>query len=301
MSEAAVRPEILYIMGTARSGTTILEILLGNNPGHINVGEVTYIFTDGYVRDVACTCGRPTSACALWAEIRRRAGWTDDDVRALAALTRRTDWHTGLPAALLGRWRGDDFARYAAAECHVFSSVGALTNARVVVESSVYAPRALALARAWPGAMRILCITRDPVGILASFRKRDTEEQLPKRTLRAFLYYMFVLLELRVAMWRLRRPVLIITFEELMRDPDGTLARIERWSGLDLQESRRRVREGEALRPGHIVTGNRMRKQPRIVFRGAELLRDPSRATDLPAIAVMKLWRRLLGLAGGGG
>ena len=37
---------LLYIMGTGRSATTILEIILTNNPKITGVGEVTHIFRD---------------------------------------------------------------------------------------------------------------------------------------------------------------------------------------------------------------------------------------------------------------
>src|SRR5687767_4385545 len=50
-------PEILYVMGTGRSGTTILEVLLTNEEGITSTGEVKHIFRDAFVRDLQCACG----------------------------------------------------------------------------------------------------------------------------------------------------------------------------------------------------------------------------------------------------
>ena len=62
-------PRLIYVMGTARSGTTILEILLGNNPGIANLGEVSHIFAHGFIRNDDCACGHPARECPVWGEV----------------------------------------------------------------------------------------------------------------------------------------------------------------------------------------------------------------------------------------
>ena len=34
------RPKVIYIMGCGRSGTTILDIILGNHSGFLSLGEL---------------------------------------------------------------------------------------------------------------------------------------------------------------------------------------------------------------------------------------------------------------------
>jgi hypothetical protein len=289
-------PRVVYIMGMARSGTTILEILLGNCPGVTNVGELTHIFAHGFVKDVDCACGQPTSRCEFWAAVRRAAGWSDDDVRRLAADTHATDWHWGFPAALLGLQRGASWRAYRGGQLRLLEAIASVSGAQVIADSSVYAARALALRRILGDRIRVVCMTRDPAGLLLSFRKRHTEEQLPKSRRQVLAYYFLVLVALRLATWRLAGTVLHVRFRDLQADPDGTLARIESWAGLDLSEARRTVREGATLAPGHIVTGNRVRKQQHIVFRG-EPNPEVSSWGDRLAVGAMRAWRRVLGFA----
>ena len=62
-------PMIIYIMGTGRSGTTILEVLLGSQDKVVQAGEITHIFKDGIQRSIACACGSLAEKCPLWGSV----------------------------------------------------------------------------------------------------------------------------------------------------------------------------------------------------------------------------------------
>jgi len=289
-------PGLIYVMGTARSGTTILEILLGNCPGVINVGELTHIFAHGFVADAECACDRKTSACEFWSRVRGLCGWSDADVRRLAAVTHAVDWHTGLPATLLGLRRSAEWSDYRNAQVKLLSAVASVGGASVIADSSVYTARALALRRIFGSKVRVICMTREPAGLLRSFRKQHTAEQLPKTRRQVLAYYFLVLVAVRLASWRLGSALLRVRFEDLHEDPDGTLARIARFAAVDLSVARRKVRDGEPLTPGHIVTGNRVRREKRIVFR-REAMPEVSGWRDRLTVGLMRAWRFLLGFA----
>jgi len=294
----ALLPQLVYIMGTARSGSTILEILLGNSPGCLNVGELTHVLADGFVRGDPCSCGRPAGSCELWGEVRRRCGWTDWDVRQFARVTREVDWHPGFVRAWLGWWPHSTWARYRDGWSVLLQAVEAVSRASVLAESSLYPARALALWRLLGPRLKVLCLTRDPVGLLASFTKPHQDEQLPKTTWQLFCYVVAVEAAARLAAWRIgRAQVLVVRFEDLATDPEATLARIGRWVGVDMRRPIELVRERAGLSPGHIVTGNRVRKEPRIVFQPAPPAPAPAGVIVRAAVVVMRLWRRLLGFA----
>src|SRR5919112_3296572 len=84
---------VLEIMGLDRSGSTILDIVLGNHPDIESVGEVANIFVNGWInreslrgidpkkrRVPICTCGKrldvlyvdsADEACPFWSSVRR--------------------------------------------------------------------------------------------------------------------------------------------------------------------------------------------------------------------------------------
>ena len=90
-TETPVR--VLEITGLDRSGSTILDILLGNHPHIESVGEVGNIIRNGWIsreslrgidpkklRVPICTCGKrldilyvdtPDEVCPFWSSVRR--------------------------------------------------------------------------------------------------------------------------------------------------------------------------------------------------------------------------------------
>lgn len=260
-------PQILYIMGAGRSGTTILEVVLTGCAHVAGVGEVTHLFKDGYIEQDFCACGVPAPRCDLWGEVYRVNGWTDEAVRRFASLFRRLDWHAGFLSAWLGRQDAVEFAAYADANRKIFQQVAAAWRVNVVVDSSKYAARALNLNRIFSDKVRVICMTRSPEGLLNSFQKAHKDEQKPKSHLALLMYYLFILVSMRVVAARLGDRVCVIRYEELVSEPDQVLAGLERWLAIDLSEPRRRIATQAAFSGNHIVTGNRLRKAKEIVFR----------------------------------
>ena len=99
-TETPVR--VLEITGTARSGSTVLDVVLGNHPDIESVGEVNRLIRTGWVSRESlrgidpkkravpiCTCGKrldvlyvetPEEACPFWSSVRREwVGRTDPD------------------------------------------------------------------------------------------------------------------------------------------------------------------------------------------------------------------------------
>ena len=67
------RPRVLYLGGLGRSGTTVLERVLGELPGTCSVGELVHLWRRGVLDDETCGCGEPFSRCPFWSEVLRDA------------------------------------------------------------------------------------------------------------------------------------------------------------------------------------------------------------------------------------
>lgn len=289
-------PQILYIMGTGRSGTTILEILLASSPELSGVGEVKYIFRDAFIRDEECGCGAPGRNCTLWGEVARSAGWQPAEWSALGAITDSLESHARFPLAWLGianRMRLDQYKR---ANEALFAEVARLRACRSIVDSSKHAGRALLLARLFPEKVRVLCMTRSAEGIIAAFQKKNQGEQRPKRPLAVAAYYLYVLGCMRLVRARLKDRCFVIRFEDLTRDPVGVLEAIECWSGLSFALARQKVTRGEPFEVGHIVTGNRIRKKGTVRFEPGSGRAETRQSLALRWLAnALERYRRLLG------
>jgi len=263
-------PQIIYIMGSGRSGTTIMEVLLSNSPRIVGVGEVTHIFRDGYINGDVCACGNDVSQCELWSAVRHHCSWSDADISYGEKLFREFSWHSRFPGVAVGIGRADTKKRFRELNGKLFSAVATHSGAHTIIDSSKYAARAISLARSFPDDVMIICLTRSPSGLMQAFSKPNKNEQTPKSTLATFIYYIYVMSCFRVVSWLYGRRVLKLRYEDVVSDPYAVLDRIEEWSGVDLSISREIISSDGFLKPGHIVTGNRLRYQRKIRFRRSD-------------------------------
>lgn len=296
-ADIADLPEVLYVMGTGRSGTTILEVLIANSTGFASVGELKHIFRDGFLREKPCACGKAASSCDLWSRVMQSTRWQREEFAHLARLTDGLEAHWRFPFVWSGLVGRRLLAEYRSAAATLYRSVAATSQSPIVVDSSKYPARALLLAREFPGRVRVLCITRSAAGLLKAFEKKHTDEQKPKSPIAATFYYLYVLFCMRLVKARLGDRCLTIRFEDLRRDADGVLRRIEQWSGYRLEGARRKLAENDWFEVGHIVTGNRLRKQGRVKFEAG----DPSQSEPIYAglrrhvVRWLEAYRRALG------
>jgi Sulfotransferase family len=65
--------EVIYIAGSGRSGSTLLERMLGHLPGFLPVGELAYIWHRGFRDSQLCSCGRAFLECEFWKEVAAAA------------------------------------------------------------------------------------------------------------------------------------------------------------------------------------------------------------------------------------
>ncbi len=61
--------DVVFVGGMPRSGSTLLDLLIGQLPGHCDVGELFYMWQGGAKRDQRCACGEHFSRCPFWTAV----------------------------------------------------------------------------------------------------------------------------------------------------------------------------------------------------------------------------------------
>lgn len=255
---------VLYIMGTGRSGTTMLNILLGSSDSVIATSELCHFIRDGLISGKPCSCGKTASRCTQWHNMcvrmtKNPSQWHKDQTVLKQFERHATFWLTYF--ALHSRRQ---ITEYQAVNRKMINN---LPQAHCVVDASKYAARGLALAKYTGYDVRVVCLTRSAAGLLGSFAKKNDTEQCRKGIVAASLYYCYVLLCVRLACRRMRARVLEITYEELMSNPIATLGKIEAWCSIDLAAAKAKLAGDKAFDVGHIVTGNRLRSAGHVRFQ----------------------------------
>jgi len=63
--------KVIYIVGTGRSGSTILEELLATHKDIFNAGELIHTWERGFEKNYLCGCGRLCWDCPIWGDIKK--------------------------------------------------------------------------------------------------------------------------------------------------------------------------------------------------------------------------------------
>ncbi len=75
------KTKVLFIVGAGRSGSTLVDQILGQAPGFCSVGELFTIWMHGLVEGDTCGCGVPVPECPFWNAVLIDAFGTLDRVQ----------------------------------------------------------------------------------------------------------------------------------------------------------------------------------------------------------------------------
>jgi len=171
-------PTVIYIAGSGRSGSTLLERVLGDMPGAVNVGELIDLFRRTAPRGERCGCGLAFAECPFWAGVGKRAfdGWEDSRLAAIHRLQTRVARQRHLPRLLAmplaDRGFRDDVAAYGAGYRALYRAIADQAGASYVIDASKWPVQALALSRAGLD-VRVIHLVRDVRGVAHSLSKQQ--------------------------------------------------------------------------------------------------------------------------------
>jgi hypothetical protein len=263
---------VLFIAGLGRSGSTLLDRVLGQVPGCCSIGEASQVWK-GLLAGTPCGCGRRPQECEFWSAVVEAGfgGWQRLDVPAALALQQRVDRTRYLPRLLAPRAAGRfgrDLAAYAALLGRLYAAVAAVAEARVVIDSGKHTSTAY-LLRHVPGiAPRIVHLVRDSRGVAYSWTKAVKKSDLagapemdrlpPGRSARGWLVHNLLLQLLPLtgrATHRLR-------YEDFVAAPEPRVAGLLRFAGLPADGHRGLFSDARTVdlgRPDHTLAGNPVR------------------------------------------
>jgi hypothetical protein len=295
------RPRVVSIIGSGRSGSTVLDILLGSHPNIEGVGALSKLPRSGWVPDDdrRCSCGAPIHACAYWVGVYQR--WIDlvgaDGLTKYIDLQARYEHSSKRWPRLLKEERSPSpaFLEYAQMTAALYESIRDVSGKPVILDSSKKPIRTYALLAAGTVDVRVLHLVRDGRGVVWSRLKslpRDVEAGVPAARpptppWRTTLHWTQANVESELVTRRAGGSnAARISYESLVETPRELLKRISPVVGEDLSELIEGLESGEAMETGHRVGGNRMR------FSGGVRLRpDLEWTTKLPASDGKTFWR----------
>jgi Sulfotransferase family len=176
---------VAFIGGYSRSGSTLLDRVLGRLSGAASTGELMNLTINSLQRDRLCGCGEHFCRCHFWQAVGARAfreGWHGDEARELTVLHRQVVRHRKLlllALPLLAPRFRRRLDRYADLLARVYKAIADEHGSRLVIDSSIEPIYAYAL-RHVPGIeLRIIHLVRDSRGTAFSWTKRQLMQSSP--------------------------------------------------------------------------------------------------------------------------
>ncbi len=264
---------VVYLGGFGRSGSTLVERVLGEAPGWVNIGELVDLARSVAPGDELCGCGQRFSECRTWAQVGEVAfgGWTREVLDRVATLQRLATRQRNLPGMLGPRRRASPaLTELRTAYARIYAAVAEVTGARVIVDASKGPALGQALAGAPDIDLRMLNVVRDPRAVAWSWRRQverphaagtDLMWQIPPS--RAAVQWSGLQLEM-TAIRRLGGvPSARLRYEDFTADPVGTLVSATAELGVPLsRDDLPAVVEGRVeLGSSHGLSGNPSRFQ----------------------------------------
>lgn len=258
-----MKRHIIYIIGSGRSGTTLLDIILGANEDIFSGGELTrYALRQG----VPTGFPQNSERTKFWREFTEQFKQRYDLLKAEDLIHEFEYYNISSVKQILGFSNRKRYGAYQQFIHDFFLELFDKIEENVVVDSSKYPNRALHLSDSLRDfKISYLYIKRDPVGVVKSFAKTDVYIP-PKNWLKANLYYFLSNL---ICMWtvgRLRRKhkVLEVKYEDLVSHPVEELQKMAIAFDLDLSTAMKKIESDDDLRVGNLFEGNSLRIKEKI-------------------------------------
>ncbi len=177
MSNSKVK--VLYIAGFERSGSTIVNRVLGQIDGFVAWGELRDIWQHGIIENRRCTCGAFFRECPAWTKILDEAFGGVDRVNAqeMVRLLKKTRASV-LPhyfGALTEKFLQSNVEEYLKNLESLYRAIQATTGSKVIVDSTKASWYGYVLAMLPTIDLYVVHIVRDPRGVCYSLQQHKSK------------------------------------------------------------------------------------------------------------------------------
>jgi len=258
--------KVVAVCGSGRSGSTLLNALLGSLPGCFAGGELRFLWERGVMAGRQCGCGRSVWDCQVWGAVLSAPEFSDVDARTVVALQHATARLRHLPKVRRAEWARprSELAKLVRVMSDLYHVLARVTGADVIIDSSKR-PADVAILRLLPNIEPfVVHLVRDPRAVAFSWERQkveiDREQPVDmKRMSPTASTVEWVGLNLgaevvcrRVGPGRSLR----IRYEDLVAQPRATLAAITTLAGTPQTPSPLIDDHTVRLEPNHMVFGN---------------------------------------------
>jgi hypothetical protein len=172
------RTRVLFIGGYTRSGSTLLERVLGRADGYFASGEIRHLWREGLKENRLCGCGDPFRECKFWREVFRDAYGSMDalDADEVLQLQESVDRFWRIPQI---RWRTltsphmrRNLNAYRFLLGRLYGSIGRVSGAQVIIDSTKDSSHGHMLSTMTSVDLDVVHLVRDSRAVAYSWQRK---------------------------------------------------------------------------------------------------------------------------------
>lgn len=245
-------PELIYIVGAGRSGSTVLSTILGNSDYIFNTGELEKLTRLGWLDKQVCSCGHEVNGCDFWDIVQQN--W-DYDPREYEALKKRFENSLFL---LNPFKRKDDpcLKKYLDMSLDLLKVISEVSGKPIILDSSKSVVRGYLFQKYLSLKVSCIHLIRDGHSLAYSLSRQD-HHQRP-----VFYVAWFWIFRNLAAKYFLNS--FSVRYEDFCNNPRKTLEGISKFTDVDLGSVQEKIIKEQSFEPGHTVGGNRLRTSEKI-------------------------------------
>jgi hypothetical protein len=271
--------KVLFIGSELRSGSTLLDVALGQLPSFQSCGEIRSIWREALPENPLCSCGKHFRECEFWRAVGDKAfgGWDSASTAKALRLATDLDRLKMAPLLLIHRiWPGlsGKVDAFVESISQLYLAIRDVAGSNVIVDSSKYPSTAILLSLTPSIDLWLIHLVRDSRGVAYSWTKNvvklDTRKPMPIQT--PFLTgtrWMYTNSMLHLA-HRYGIPTIFVKYESFVQAPKQVILNIlEAIHETHLEQHLEDVFVGDSIavrKPAHIAGGNysKMNRTPRL-------------------------------------
>ncbi len=301
------KPVILYIGGYGRSGSTMLDRLLGQIPGVISLGETRHIWQRAFRENQWVSGGIPFRDCPFWNEVINIAFGRHDcvDLERIDTLRASVDRVRSIPR-LRKLTRQSDLFKEQVEEFggilnKLYSAIREVSGCSLIVDSSKHPCYAYLLAATGHFDLRLIHMVRDPRASAYSWQRRRQRPEIywEKKEMPQFnpavsaVHWSIANALLESLRHNLEAPSVRLRYEDLVAAPAERVREV--WRLLEFSEPDLSFIDGQSakLREGFTIAGNPSRfKSGQIEIKADEEWRTKMEAGSKRLVSLLSFFHR---------
>jgi hypothetical protein len=229
--------KVLFILGHGRSGSTLLDRMLGQLDGFFSMGELKWIWRRVVEEEVLCGCGTPFRSCPTWSAVFRQAfGGMENVSSRLVKLNFSLFGRRQLPLLIfpgLSRRYSEDLEYYTQAVRKVCLAAQDVSGCRLLIDSSKFTHDCVVLSRIPEIDLHVVHLVRDSRAVSYSWLRKKVRPEINSRTETMLMHSVrkssFRWLWdnfLAHALQGFYKQYTRVYYEDFIDDPEGTILRI---------------------------------------------------------------------------